>query len=70
MALQQLSMNDVTSVSGAGIFGDISAGLWAASAVSGGLACVPTPASGALAAFTVMAGVMAAGAAYLDTNYQ
>ena len=67
--MQQLTMDQIDEVAGGSVMGTISAAFWGASAVSGGLACIPTPASGALAAFTVITGVLAAGAAYIDSNY-
>ena len=67
--MQELSMDLVREVNGGGAYGDISAGLGAAAAVAGGLAAVPTPASGALAGFAVVTGVLSAGAGWLESRY-
>lgn len=68
--MKLMTSQEVEQVSGAGVFGQISAGLGGAAAVAGGLAAIPTPASGALAGFAVLTGLMSAGAAYLDSRYQ
>lgn len=68
--MNKLSQQEIDAVTGAGTtFGDISAAMYAAAAVSGGLAAIPTPASPGLVAFGVITGVMGAGAGWIDSHY-
>jgi hypothetical protein len=67
-AIQTLRIEEINSISGAGVFGDISLAMGAASVIGGGLATIPTPATPALAGFAVLTGLMSVGAAYLDAH--
>ena len=61
-------MDEIEVVAAAGVFGDISLAMGAASVVSGGAACIPSPATPALAGFAVLTGLLSVGAAYLDAH--
>ena len=67
--MQVLSFVEVDQVAAAGGFQDAmgytAIAMGAAAGVSGGLACVPTPATPALAAFAALTSLLGAGAAYL-----
>lgn len=65
--MKVLSTQQIEVVNGAGAFENISAGMGAAAAVAGGLAMVPTPASGALGAFAALTGLMSVGFGWLST---
>ncbi len=66
MGITELSIEEMELVDGGtSTLGRISAGMAAASIASGGLALIPTPATPALAGFSVLTGLISAGAAYL-----
>jgi hypothetical protein len=66
--MKKLSINEIEQVDGAGVLGQAGAALGGAAAVAGGLAMVPTPASGALGAFAVVSGVLGAALSYVDAK--
>jgi len=66
--MQELTQAQIEEISGAGVLGAAGAALGGAAAVAGGLAMVPTPASGALGAFAVVSGVLGAALSYADSS--
>lgn len=68
--MRELTSIEIDAVDGAGPLAGASLGLGAASVIGGGLACVPTPASPALAAFAVVTGILSIGLAWADSKIE
>lgn len=68
--MRELTVNEILVVDGAGPLGDASLALGAASVIGGGLACIPTPATPALAGFAVITGVLSVALAWADSRME
>lgn len=68
--MRNLVIEEISLVDGAGPLAEASMGLGAASVVGGGLACIPTPATPALAAFAVVTGVLSIALAWADSKIE
>ena len=66
--MRELTVDEISAVDGAGPLGDASLALGAASVIGGGLACIPTPATPALAGFAVITGVLSVTLAWADSK--
>jgi hypothetical protein len=69
-SMRELTIDEVSTVDGAGPLGDAALALGAASVIGGGLACIPTPATPALAGFAVITGVLSVALSFADSRMQ
>jgi hypothetical protein len=68
--MKELTISEISMVDGAGPLGDAALALGAASVIGGGLACIPTPATPALAGFAVITGVLSVALSFADSRMQ